>query len=190
MRIKYLFTLVKPAVDKSRGGFTLMETLVVVSIFLILTLAAYTVVDVGTKTWFINGASSGLRQEIIRAFMRMGREIKGTNPGQVSLSIGNSNSTFIFKVPQDRDMDGTNLDSEGNIEWSDDITYALDLGAKRITRTALNVTAALANDIVDLRFSRPVASSSRLQIDITARKTFATGREIQEAGQIIIKMRN
>ncbi len=167
-----------------------MEILVAVSIFLILTLAVYTVVDVGTNSWFINSVSCGLRQEIIRAFMRMEREIKETNPGQVSLSVGDSNSTFTFKVPQDRDMDGTILDSEGDIEWSDDITYALDSGAKRITRTALNATAILANDIVDLRFTRSIASSSRLQIDITARKTFATGREIQEAGQIIIKMRN
>ncbi len=174
----------------SMKGFTLIEILLAVSIFLILILVSYSVMDVGRNAWFINNASGELRQEIIRSFMRMEREIKETNHSQVSLSIGESNSTFTFKVPQDRDMDGAILDSNGNIEWSDDITYALDSGAKRITRTALNVTAILANDIVDLRFSRPVASSTRLQIDITARKTSAVKREIQEAGQIIIKMRN
>ncbi len=174
----------------SMKGFSLVEILVAVTIFLILMLAAYTVMDVGRNAWFINSVSGGLRQEIIRSFMRMQSELKETGSSEVNLSLGSSNSTLTFKVPQDRDMNGTNLDSNGNIEWSEDITYALDSNAKSITRTALNTTAIIANDIVNLRFSRPVTSSSRLQIDITARKTSAVNREIQEAGQILIKMRN
>lgn len=171
-------------------GFSLIEILFAVSIFSILILAAYAVLDTTRSAWFVGEVSGDLRQNILRSFMRMETELKETSPGQVNLAIGNSNSTFTFKVPQDRDLDGTNLDSEGNIEWSDNITYALDLDSNQIKRVASGTSVVIANNIVALQFSRPVVSSARLQIDITARKNTLNKRDIQEAGQIIIKMRN
>lgn len=171
-------------------GFSFIETIFAVSIFLILMLVTYSVMDTGRKAWFVSDASGELRQNIIRPFMRMEKELKETSPGQVSLLAGSSSSNLTFKIPQDRDLDGTNLDSDGNIEWSDDITYALDLGSNQIIRTVSGTSAVIASNIVALQFRRPVTSSTRLQIDITARKNTLDRRVIQDAGQIILKMRN
>lgn len=171
-------------------GFTFVEILIAVTIFLILMLAAYTVMDVGRNAWFTGEASGQLRQEIIRPFMRMETELKETSPAQINLTIGNSSSSLTFKIPQDVDLDGSTLDSAGNIEWSGNITYSLDLASNQIKRTVSGTTTILANDIVFLLFTRPLSSAARLQIDITARKMSPIRRVFQEAGQIIIKMRN
>lgn len=173
-----------------RKGFTFIEIIVVVSIFSILMLAAYAVMDVGRSAWFNSGAASDLRMEIIKTFMRMAREIKNTGITQINLTAGNSSPSLTFKIPQDNDLDGTILDSSGNKEWSNDIIYAFNGGTKQITRTVLGNATVLANDIIALQFTRPVATASLLQIDITAQKKSVIGRVLTEIGQITIKMRN
>ncbi len=169
-------------------GFTLIELLVAVGVFLILILAIFAVMGVGRGAWFTGDVSVELRQEIIKAFMTMEKELRETRPSRIrGLRSGESNSSLTFIIPQENN--GTILDAFGNILWSGDITYALN-GANQITRNASGVTNILANNIVTLNFTRPDSPLNILQIDITARKTSLTGRLTQDAGQIIIKMRN
>jgi type II secretory pathway pseudopilin PulG len=170
-------------------GFTLMEIIFAVAIFLLLILAIFAVMGVGRGAWFTGDVSVQLRQEIIRAFTTMERELKETRPAEISLTIGTSSSSLTFKIPQDNNNDGTILDSFGNIEWSGNITYALN-GANEITRTASDLTSVLAHNIVNLQFSRPTSPVNLLQIDITAQKVSVQGRTVQDTGQITIKMRN
>jgi len=170
-------------------GFTLVEILVAVGVFTILILVVFQVMDIGRSSWFIGTVSIELRQEIIRAFMRMERELKETRPAQTNLTSGTSSSSLTFRMPQDNNDDGTILDSLGNIEWSGDITYALN-GSSQITRTASGATAILANNVVSLQFTRPASPVNILQIDITVRKTTVVGPQMQDTGQIMIKMRN
>jgi len=170
-------------------GFTLVEILVVTIIFLILVFGIFAVMNVGRSAWLTGDVSVELRQEIIKAFMTMERELKETRPAQISLSIGSSSASLTFKIPRDNNGDGTVLDAFGNIEWSGDIKYALNVN-NQIIRTTSNTTSILANDIIRLQFSRPTSPLNLLQIDITAQKTSATGRIFQDTGQIIIKMRN
>lgn len=166
-----------------------MEIIFAVAIFLLLILAIFAVMDVGRGAWFIGDVSVQLRQDIIRALTTMERELKETRPAEISLTIGASSSSLTFKIPQDNNNDGTILDSLGNIEWSGNITYALN-GANEITRTASGVTSVLARNIVNLQFSRPTSPVNLLQIDITARKVSVQRRTVEDTGQITIKMRN
>ena len=170
-------------------GFTLVEIIFAVTIFLILTLAIFAVMDVGRGAWFTGDVSVQLRQEIIKAFMTMERELKETRPAQISLTIGASSPSLTFKIPQDNDNDGTILDSLANIEWSDNITYASN-GANEITRTASGADSVLARNIINLQFTRPASPVNLLQIDVTARKVSVQGRTFEDTGQIMIKMRN
>lgn len=170
-------------------GFTLIETIFAVTIFLLLTLAVFTMMYAGRGAWFTGDVSAQLRQDIIRAFTAMERGLKETRPSQISLAIGASSPTLTFRIPQDNDNDGTVLDSLGNIEWSDNITYALN-GANEITKTVSGVTSLLARNIINLQFTRPVSPVNLLQIDVTARKVSVQGRTIEDTGQIMIKMRN
>jgi len=170
-------------------GFTLLETLVALSIFTFLILAIFGIMDLGRASWFTASAAVEVHQEIIKSFMKMEKEFRNTRPAEVSLTSGTSSASITFRVPQDTDGDGDVLDAIGGIEWSGDITYALN-SSDQITRTASGVPSILANSIVSLLFTRPIASVDIIQVDITARKTSFARRQFQETGQIIIKMRN
>ncbi|RJP29527.1 MAG: hypothetical protein C4533_00595 [Candidatus Omnitrophota bacterium] len=172
-----------------KRGLTLIEILVASSILILLILAVFQVMEAGRSAVFTGDLTVQLRQEIIRTFMRMERELKEARPALVSLTSGNSSSTITFSVPQDINGDGTVLDDFGAIEWSAVITYALN-GSNQIIRTSSGVTNVLANDIVSLQFSRPLSPVNILQIDMTARKISSSGRQLQDAGQMVIEMRN
>jgi prepilin-type N-terminal cleavage/methylation domain-containing protein len=170
-------------------GFTLLEILVALSIFTLLILTIFGVMDLGRASWFTGSTVVDVHQEIIKSFMTMEKELRNTRPAEVSLTSGTSSASITFKIPQDTDGDGDALDASGRIEWSGNITYALN-SSGQITRTASGAVSILANNIVSLQFTRPVASVDIIQIDITAAKTSLTRRQFQETGQIIIKMRN
>jgi len=170
-------------------GFSLVEILVSLVIVSILIFALFSVMEVGRNSWFNADTSVQLRQEIIRAFMTMERELKETRPAQISLTSGSSSSLLTFKIPQDNNGDATILDASGNVEWSGNIVYALN-GSGQITRTASGVTSILAQNVTGLLFTRPSSALDILQIDITAQKNSDQGRMMQDAGQIIVKMRN
>lgn len=170
-------------------GFSLTELLISVSILVILIFASFAAMNTGRSAWLTADESVQLRQEIIKIFMRMEKELKETRPAQTSLTIGSSSPSLTFKMPQDNNGDGTVLDAFANVEWSGDITYARN-GNNQITRTASGSTDVLANNVVSLLFTRPTSPTNILQIDITVRKTTVTGRQLQDIGQIMIKMRN
>jgi prepilin-type N-terminal cleavage/methylation domain-containing protein len=170
-------------------GFTLLEILVAVSIFTLLSLAIFAVMDLGRDSWFTGSAVTETHQEITKSFMIMEKEIRETRAAEIDLTSGTSAPSITLKVPQDIDADGDVLDALGRIEWSGNITYALN-ASNQITRTASGATSVIANNIVSLQFTRPVASPDIVQVDVAARKTSFTGRQFQETGQIVIKMRN
>ena len=182
---------------KKMKGFTLIEILIACAIFSILILSVFRVISVGSSSWFIGDASVALRQEVIKTFMRLERELRQTRPSQINLAFGTSATSLTFKVPQDNNADGTILDSSGNIEWSTNIVYALNNTSHQITRTASNVTSIIANDVTGLRFSRNFTSilanvslANILQVDINVSKTTPTGRQLKDKGQIQMEMRN
>lgn len=170
-------------------GLTLIEILITSAILILLILAVFQVMETGRSTVFTGDLTVQLRQEIIRSFMRMERELKEARPALVSVTSGNSSSSITFRVPQDINGDGTVLDDFGIIEWSPDITYALN-GTGQITRVSSGVTNIIANDITNLQFSRPVSPVNILQIDMTVRKISSAGRQLQDTGQLVVEMRN
>jgi len=170
-------------------GFTLIEVIVSVSIFVFMILAVFVVMDIGRSSYFTGGLAVEVHQEVMKPFMTIERELRETAPSQINLSSGNSSSSITFKVPHDNDGDGDVLDNYGNIEWSGDITYALN-GNNQITRTASGITSVLANNIINLSFTRSVTPVDILQINVTARKTSLSGRQIQDTGGLELKMRN
>jgi len=170
-------------------AFTLIELLFVSIIFTLLIIGVFQVMDVGRGAWFTGDAAIELRQEIIKTFMKMERELKETRPAQISLGSGTQGASLTFKIPQDIDGDGTILDSSGNIEWSANIVYALN-GSNQITRTTSGATTIISNDVTALLFTRPSTPVDILQIDVSVSKATATNKILQDSGEISVKMRN
>ncbi len=171
-------------------GFTLIEIIVACAIFLILMLGVFQVMDIGRSAWHSGDVSVELRREIIRAFTRMERDLKETRASETSLSSGASSPTLTFKIPQDNDNDSTVLDSAGSVEWSGNITYSLNGSNQIIRADPWGATSVLANNVTVLQFTRPLSLVDILQIDITVSKVSAIGGQMQDSGQILIKMRN
>lgn len=171
------------------AGFTFMEVLVSIVIFLILVSVAFAVMNAGVTSWFTGSIAVELRREIIRAFTVMDRDLKETAPAQTNLASGANAATITFTVPQDIDADGTVLNAAGQIEWSGNIIYALNANGQ-ITRTDANGTRILANNITALLFTRPVSPVDILWIDVSAQKANVRGDLINDAERMVIKMRN
>jgi prepilin-type N-terminal cleavage/methylation domain-containing protein len=172
---------------KNRKGFTFIEVLISIGIFAALVGGIFSVMEASRRAWFIGDASVELRQEIIKAFICMEPELQKTTPGQISITVGNNDSSLTFKIPQA--INGSIVNAGGNITWSGTITYALN-ATNRIVRTNGNSTSVLANNIIGLLFTRPVNTTDILQVDISAQKTSVTRRVISDAGQITVRMRN
>lgn len=170
-------------------SFTLLEIIIATLIFTLLILAVFQAMEIGRNSWFTGEISVELRQEIIKAFTVMERELKETRPALLDLNSATTATSLTFRLPQDNDADGTILDASGNIEWSGQITYALN-GAGQITRTEAGNTTILANNVTGLTFSRPLTPVNIVQVDIATAKTTFTGRQLQDTGQVVVKLRN
>ena len=170
-------------------GFTIVESLISGLILSVIMIALGFTMVVGKGVLFTSDIPTQLRQNILFALTSMTRELRQTAPAKTNLGAGASSNSIVFKIPHDNNGDGTVVDSLGNIEWSNDITYARN-GAGQLTRISGGVTSIIAPNISTLQFSRPVGEDSIIQIDITARKTDPLGRVLQDAEQAILKMRN
>ena len=168
-------------------GMTLLEAIVAIVIFAIIITATYLVLIVGNRSWYSTDVTAEIRQEVVRALLKMQIELVQTRPSRTSIAVGHSANSITFSLPQDRDGDGTVLNSLGQIEWSDNITYSRD-GQNRIIRTVAANTSVLAKDISSLLFNR--TEDTILQVDINATKTSVTKQVLQDTGEITVRMRN
>lgn len=172
-------------------GFTLIEILVSSTIFLLLVAVGFQSMSSGREAWYTSSATVAARQEIMKAYLQMEKELKETRPTQINLTIGNNASSISFKLPCDINGDGTILDATGNIEWCANSTvYSLNATSQQITRTLSGTTTVLANNITSLQFFRPASTPTMLQINMTTQKRTPSSRTIQDAEQFTIKMRN
>lgn len=170
-------------------GLTIFEVLVSVLVFSIIAMGLSSAVVAGKSALFISDIPTQLRQNVLFAIMPMARELRQTAPAKINLPEGASSNAITFKVPHDNNADGVVVDSIGNIEWGEDITYARN-GLGQLTRTYGGTTSVIAPNIATLQFSRPVAQDALIQIDITVQKSDSQGMFYQDTERQIVKMRN
>jgi hypothetical protein len=170
-------------------GLTIFEVLISVLVFSIIALALSYAVVVGKSALLASDISTQLRQNVLFSIMSLMRELRQTAPAKTSLTEGASSNAITFKIPHDNDSDGDVVDGIGNIEWGQDITYALNnLG--QLIRTRGGVTSVIAPNISTLQFSRLSGEDALLQIEIVAQKKDSRGDLYQDVEQAIVKMRN
>ena len=168
-------------------GFTLVEILVASLIMSIIMAAVFVTLSIGERSWFAGDVTIQLRDQTMQAVATMNRELSATRPSRINIVIGASSNTITFSIPNDNNGDGRVVDNAGNIEWSGNITYLLN-NSNQIVRNFGGASTILGNDIIGLLFTR--TQDSLIQVDITASKTSLSRRQIQDAEQVIIKLRN
>lgn len=172
-------------------GLSLVEVLVSILIFSFIFIAIFNILSSGQASWYTADVQIELQQEIRKALMVMNTQLRQSGSSVISGVPADDNyyTSITFKIPQDLDGDGDVIDSIGNIEWSNNITYSLD--SNRILRTVEGgATSILANQISNLRFLRPSGAPNIIEIGITAQKDNVFGRSLQLGVSSSVKMRN
>lgn len=155
---------------RKNKGFTLIEMMVVLAIFLIIGTAMFATLHMGRKSWQMGDIQVEIQQEVRRGMSSMVKELRQSWPAViVGLPTGGiPYDAITFRIPEDIDNDGDVIDAHGNIESGSQITYSLV--SEQLLRSKVGVPArVLANNIQSLQFTRS-GSGGKIAITLIAEK--------------------
>lgn len=186
---------------KKINGFSLVEILVALAIFAVIAAAIAMSLFSAQRSWGTGTGQAVLTAELRRALDTMSRELVESRPAQVRQPAANGlwGNVIIFRVPQDRDADGSVLDANGEIaEWSNDITYAPNGRSNSFSRTQVNdpglqprtFLSTLANHITQVQFRRQAATADVVEIQMTASTITELGQVMSRTMGTRVKLRN
>jgi prepilin-type N-terminal cleavage/methylation domain-containing protein len=198
-----------------KKGFTLVETLVSVLIFSLMSVGLFVVLTTGQSTWHTIDVSVQLQQALRQSLQRVSRELHesgfdSTGACEVTIqdAAGPGNSDILrFKVPVDYDADGDVLDGGANIEWGAPlqwlsktagtlflnytIEYSLNNG--QFLRKVYNATNALvrtdifADHITDFQVSR---NNNIVTLTVSSSRNTVYGRVLNASVTTDVLLRN
>lgn len=135
--------------EKYLTGFTLMETMIVVSIFTLIMGTGLCMLVAAQRVYDYQEALMGVQFEAKRAMNRMVSELRNAGIGHIYIldAAGNhvlTGSCLRFQLPVDWDSDGDVLDDWGHIEWGEPNSKQLNwvaeytLSGNRLVRRVYN----------------------------------------------------
>ncbi|HBG60591.1 MAG: hypothetical protein A2Y03_00775 [Omnitrophica WOR_2 bacterium GWF2_38_59] len=130
---------------------TLVETMMTVFIFMLVSGALYSTVVLGERSGMENIIKIEHQQEVRKAAERLKHDLSKSGSGQITgVPVGGASSSISFNV-------ATGATFTGNPVWSSSITYALaGSDSNQLTRTQNGVAVIVANNISSIQFSRSV----------------------------------
>ena len=121
-----------------KKGFTLVEILVVVSIFSIMVGSILNVVFSWNRSWNISEVQMDVQFQARRAISEMTKELSQTSQSTISI-IAAANDQITFQLPNE------DYNDEGEFSWGDQIRYSVILGPTGINQLwRTNLTTAQA----------------------------------------------
>lgn len=185
---------------KNINGFSLVEMLVALAIFAVIAATVAMSLFSAQRSWGVGAGQAVLTAELRRALDTMSRELVESRPAQIQRPAANGqwDTQMLFRIPQDRNGDGSVLDANGEIaEWSNDITYAPGR-SNGFSRTAVNdpglqprsLVTTLANHITAVQFRRNAATADIVEIQMTASTITELGEIMSRTMGTRVKLRN
>ncbi|MDD5450066.1 MAG: hypothetical protein PHO42_05665 [Candidatus Omnitrophica bacterium] len=172
------------------SGFTIVEALVTVVIFTMIFIPLFGMMNQGLRYWHVAEVNIELQQDLRRGLMVMDNQLRQTRTSKISIPADdNYYNSIVFNIPQDTDGDGDAVDALGNIEWSGNITYALNQ-KNQIVRTSSAGNLVLANNITSLQFKRFSGNPEMVEIALTAQGTTVPGKISSMTISSLVMMRN
>ncbi len=162
---------------RHRGGFTLMEMMVTMSIVVGISGVLVAVFRMNQQCWEVAQAHLSVSMELRRGMDEMSRELTSTQVAQVDIPAdGTWYPSITFSVPEDVDGDGTVLDSSGAMEWSDSITYSLggETEEQALREQDGELDRVIANGVTELEFKRDAATPTVVEVRISVEKVVHT----------------
>jgi prepilin-type N-terminal cleavage/methylation domain-containing protein len=172
--------------DRKIFGFTLVELMVTVVIFLLLIGAVVLVFIVGRASWGIAEAHLQVHQELRRGMDWMTEELRQGGASTITNvpADGVWYNTIAFRKPQDV--------ISGNVVWEDNQTQYLrgGLEGRQLLRMLGSEQMVLANDIILFQVRRQQVSPAIVEIALEAQRTTARGNLIDANLNFQLKLRN
>ena len=173
---------------RGRAGFTLVEVLVTVLIYMLVAAAGYMVLSSGMLSWQVNNTRVELQQELRKAMDWMVLDLRQAGPSSVSSpSVSNTWATSItFRVAVGA--------SGGVVVWSTE-QYRYYLGGtnnRQLRRQDLTTGTVkeIAQDISVLQVRRPLTAQDTVEISLTAAKQTSLGGMISQTMDFAVQLRN
>jgi type II secretory pathway pseudopilin PulG len=168
---------------RARAGFTVVETMVAIFIFLVVLAAAFLVLSTGRNTWWTSTTYIEVNQEIRKAKEWISKELQQGR--RVSVAIGANNNSIQFDIPI---VDiGT-----GAITWQS-VGYSIGgLNNSQLMRTSDTAVKILSNNIDPnlTTFTQDLDNPSRITVAITANKQDKRQRAISARLDFDVNLRN
>ncbi|MFH1479173.1 MAG: prepilin-type N-terminal cleavage/methylation domain-containing protein [Candidatus Omnitrophota bacterium] len=171
-------------------GFSLIELVLVIFIFSIITGVLFGFLSHARNSWYIGGSKVDLQNETRRALHEITKDLRQTRASTITgVPEDNLNhNSIIFQIP-------TNISDAGVTTWSDPIQYILGgLNNRQILKTDGTTQRVAANDISQLAFRRDPAKANTIYITIIGQKAsflqIAIPQPITITINSEIKMRN
>ena len=175
-------------------GFTLVETIITVFIFVSMSAAITMTLIAGQNSWEANRVKIILHQNLRIAAEKMKEDLQGAGEDSIVVGSVNADGTWYtsieFRVP-------VSVDAAGNITWQEYTTKFLLGGGggtqliKRLDEgEASEEDRIISENIKLLRFKREVASPGIVIIDMYAEMKVGTGDNVKSYYLAKIKLRN
>lgn len=180
---------------KDSKGFSLIELMVVMVIFMLVMGSVLELLSVGQVSWQSGSCKITVTQELRRGMENMVKELSQAEISTLSLSDGGTSNSISFQMAQDLNGDGTISFSSGELEGlratdpsiTYSLTYSTSLGFNQLTKTVSGSSSVLANYLTALQFTR---SSNIVEISISGQKTSTFGRVLSGSLNGRLALRN
>jgi len=155
---------------KNTKGFTLLEIMITVFLFSIISAAILSVLATGRNSLSAGESQVGVQQACRNGLDSMIKELRQAGISTITgvPADGANYSSITFQIP-------TAIGAAG-ITWSSNIQYTLGgLNGAQLLKTQSGNQKVLANNISALSFNRSVANPSVVNISIAAQKNTFPG---------------
>lgn len=153
-----------------KAGLTLIEIIVVIFLFSIISAAIFSVLATGRNSLTSGESQIGVQQACRNGLDAMVKELRQAGVSTITGVPANSAnySSIMFQIPA--------AIAETGITWSGNIQYTLGgLNGSQLIRTQSGSQRVLANNISALSFNRASANPNVVNISITAQKNTFPG---------------
>ncbi len=169
----------------NHNGFTLLELMVVIAIFLIITSCIFAVLITGKRAWNISETQVDINSEARKALQRMTQELSLTSPSRFTItSISADEDNLTFQTPSSY--------AARIVVWGDQIQYSLGgINAEQFLRTNLNTleVEVLSNNVTRLLFNNPSADLLSITMEITKQSSKGDNLRFQLTSQVALRNR-
>jgi len=168
--------------EKIARGFTFIELMVAIAIFLVVSGGIFTSFNAGIAIWENTNAFVDTATEARRAVDKAAWDLRQTNAGQIGgvPADGNWYNGITFRIPN-------SITSNGIVVWSANIAYNVGgLNNAQLLRS----NQVVANNILSIRFRRSAVTPNIIDINVQSQKNTVRGYTVSAQASAQVRLRN